>query len=96
MFLNIINKPVLIPAHLEKVVRLLDRFRFSEMVWTLSVNQLALSKEAFAPKAIEPFILAKIDIARIINFLQYLLHNSDMGWIGSPDKIIIFNVKLWP
>ncbi len=91
-----IDKPVLIPAHLEKIVRLLDRFRFNEMVGTLAVNQLALSKEAFAPKAIEPFILAKIDIARIINFLQYLVHNSNMGWIGSPDKIIIFNVELRP
>jgi hypothetical protein len=91
-----IDKPILIPAHLEKVVRLLDRFRFNEMVGTLSVNQLALGKKAFAPKAIEPFILTKINIARVINFLQYLLHNSNMGWIGSPDKIIIFNVKLGP
>ena len=91
-----INQPVLITAHLEKIVRFFDRFRFGFMIRTFAVNQFTFRIETLAPKTVKAFIFTEIDIAGIINLLHYLFNNRNMGCIGSTDKTIVFDIKFRP
>ena len=57
-----LDKPILIVAHPKEIVGFLDYFRFGLVVGTLSVHQLSIRIKTFAAKAIEPLILAEVDV----------------------------------
>ncbi len=91
-----IYEPVLIATHFKKIVGFLDDFRWGFMVRTLSVNQLPLGIKTLTPEAIQALVFGEIDIARIINSLQHLLHYGDMGAIGGADESRVIDAKFGP
>ena len=81
-----IDEPVLIATHFKKIVGFFDNFRCCFMVRTLSVHQFSFGVKTLTPETIQTLVFGKIDITRIINFLQHLFHNSHVGRIGGANE----------
>ena len=93
MGLDVVNEPILVFAHLEKIVGFLYDLRFHPMVRAFSVNQFPFLVKTFTSKAVYTFVTGKIDITAIMDLCQYGLDNLDVIGIGCPDKLIIVNVQ---
>ncbi|OQA53686.1 MAG: hypothetical protein BWY44_00105 [Candidatus Omnitrophica bacterium ADurb.Bin292] len=96
MILNIPDQPILILAHLEKIIALPAKLRGDLMIGTLSVHELRFHIEALAAYTIITLILAEIDIPGIKDLLQDHLNRPYMAGVGRADKIIIGYGKLRP
>ena len=94
--MNMINQPVLVVTHLEKVVGFFYGFRRCFVIRALAVNQLSICIKALTPKAIKPLVFTEIDIPRIIDLLHNLFYQYHMGWIRRTDEITVFDIKLGP
>jgi hypothetical protein len=96
MLIDVVDQPLLITAHFEKIVGFLDRLRGRLVVRATAVDQFPLGVKAFAPEAIKAFVFAEIDVAGIVDTLQDRLYHCHMARVGGADEIIVGNVQLRP
>jgi len=62
MFLNVLDQPILIFAHLEEVILLLNELRLLLVIRAFTINQFSLGIEAFATEAVISTVFPEIDI----------------------------------
>ena len=96
MIMDMVDKPLLVFAHLEKVVGFFNDLRFGLMVRALSLHQFPIRIKAFAAKAVFAFIFIEINITLVVYFLENFGDHSHVIGIGCANKIIILNIELWP
>ena len=59
---NVVDEPVLVSAHPEKIVGFLDGGGLNLVVGALTIHQLPLRVKSFTAETIEAFIFAEINI----------------------------------
>ena len=89
MCIDIINQSVCIFAQFEEISFFLGINDFTAAVRTLAVHQLAFCKERFTWCTVFAFIIAFINIALIMQFLENLLNLLLMIFICCTDKLVI-------
>ena len=93
---DMLDQPVGVLAHTEEVGLLLSRLDRASTVGTLAVHQLGLREKGFAGSTVQPFIIAFIDIALIVQLLEDLLHLGLMVCVRGADELIIGGVHQIP
>ena len=93
VLVNMLNQPVRILAHTEKVRLFFGRLHFSAAIGTFSVHQLTLRPEGFAGRTIHPLIRSLIDIALVIKAFENLLHLLFMRFVRGADKFVIGDIQ---
>ena len=63
IFPNMINQPLLIIAHPEKIIGFPDNFRLCLMIRAFAVREFAICVKPLAPETVAPLIFAETDIA---------------------------------
>ena len=92
MCLDILNEPVLVFAHPEKVILLRNLHRRPPAIRTIPINQILLRPESLIRNTIPPLVIIRINLARIVNALQNLGYNALVPRFGSANKIIMRNI----
>ena len=93
---NVVDQPLLVAGHPEKIVLFGDLLRRSQVVGAIAVDQLLFRQIALAASAIEAAVFIEIDIPQVIYLLQNALHHGHMGRIGGADEMIGLNVEHGP
>jgi len=81
MLIDMINQPLLIFTHTEKIVGLFYLLRFGLMIGTFFVNQFTFHIETLAAETVQTFIFTVIDISIFIDLIQDVAHVCI--WSGS-------------
>jgi len=84
---------LLVFAHPEEVVGFLPFNRLPVVVGAFAVNEFALRVKPFTAYAVEPPVVAEVDISRVIDVLQDGLHHPDVLRVGGANKTIIPNIQ---
>ena len=96
MCVDIIDEPVLVSTHSEKIVGLPDHLGNSFVVRTSPVYQLTVCVETLTSKTVCAFVFAEVDIFSIIDFLQDFLDHLHVGRVCGAYEVIIFYVEFRP
>ncbi len=96
MRLDVVDEPLLIFAHAEKIVGFFTLHGFLVVVRTFPVHQFPLRVEAFAPDAIEALVGAEIDVPCLVDLLEDVLDDLDMGLVRRSDELVVADVELRP
>ncbi len=96
MLVDIVDKALLILAHLEKIVFLPQRLHRSLAVGAFFLDQVFFSKEAFTGHAIPALVVGGVDKVLVIQLLQYLLYHFLVPCLGGADKVVVCNTQLVP
>ena len=91
-----INQPLLVLAHLEKIVGLLNPLRRGVVVRALAVYQLPLGVEPFAAETVKPLVFAEVDVAGLINGGQNPAYHLFVILVGGADKVAVADVQFSP
>src|SRR4030042_586674 len=93
---NMINKPVLISAHPEKIIALLDSFWPALVIRTFAVDQLPFSIKTLASETVMSCVFTEIYIAIIIHSIEDHLHGLYMSIISGAYKVIVGDIQSGP
>ena len=91
-----VDKPVLVAAHAEKIVGFLDDFRGLVVVRAFTVHQLAFGVKPFAAEAVQALVFAVVDVPVVIYFLEDLFDHSHMGGIGRTNEGVVADIEFGP
>ena len=91
-----LDKPVLVSAHPEKIIRFLDNFRNRFVVRASAIHQFAFCIKTFTPKTVCAFVFAEVDISCIIDLLQDFLDYPGVGRGCCAYEIVILYVEFRP
>ena len=89
-------QPLEVVAHLEEVVGLVARVRCRLVVAAEPVLQVALGQEALAADAVEPLVLAELDLARVPDLLEDAAHGRRVVRVGRADKAVVGDTEFVP
>ncbi len=87
--LQVLHQPRLVLRHLEEVVLLLDEGERGLVIGALAVHDLLLGVEPLAAVAIPAAVLAEVDLARVEETLQDLLHHFLVPRLGGADEVVV-------
>ena len=93
---DVLNQPVLIIAHLEKIVRLFDGLRLGIMIRAFAVYKLSVGIESLAPETVLPFVFTEIDLPLVVNFLKHLFDDRNVIFFSGSNKVTVSDVELRP
>ena len=96
IFLYVINKPVLIIAHTEKIVGFPDHLGGCLMIRTLAVDQFSFREKSFAPETVQPRIIAEVYVPLVINPVQDQLHGLLVCRVRGANKIAVADIQFGP
>ena len=96
MGVNMLDQPIRIFAHLEKIGLLPGRLHRTSAVGTFAVHQLGLGEERLAGSAVHALIIPFVNVAFLIHFLEDLLHLALMVFVRGADEFIIGSVHQIP
>ena len=94
--LEVLDQPVLVLRHLEEVVLLLDEGERGLVIGALAVHDLLLGVEALAAVAVPAAVLAEVDLARVVEALQDLLHHLLVPRLGGADEVVVGDAEAPP
>jgi len=92
----VVDEPVLIFAHFEKIVFLLTSYGGTIMLGALAVNKFFCGIEPFTANTILTAIGAKVDVSLVINLLEDIAYYSLVKLICGADEVVVGNIKIWP
>ena len=87
---------VLILGQAEEIALLFGVDYFSAAVGALAVHELTFRPERFAGRAVLALVVRLVDVALLVELLEYLLHRFDVVAVGSADKLIVGNIEKLP
>ncbi len=97
MGLDVVDQPVLILAHPEKIVGFGDFVGLAAALGTEGVPvQVLFLEETFAGHTVTPFVFVLVDFAAVVQVLQDFLHHFFMERHGGADEIIVGNIEGLP
>ena len=97
MALDIREDAILIFAHLKEISFFRDFLHGAVAVRAAAVLvQLVLRPVAFARRAVQPFVLAFINVALRVNAAENLLHDTLVALLRRADEIIVADVQPLP
>jgi len=91
-----INEPVLVFSHGEKIIRFPDNGRFGLVIRAFAVDKFTRVIEPFAIIAVESFVFAEIDIPGVVDLCENMFYNRNVVGIGCPDKPVVIDADLGP
>ena len=94
--LNVSHKLVSILAHLEEVSLFLCSLYSSATVGAFAAFCLSFSEKGLTGCAIPTLVFALINIALIVELLEYFLYCRLVIVVSCTDKVVVFNVHLVP
>ncbi len=94
--LEVLDQPRLVLRHLEEVVLLLDEGERGLVIGALAVHDLLLGVEALAAVAVPAAVLAEVDLARVVEALQDLLHHLLVPRLGGADEVVVGDAEAPP
>ena len=94
--MNVINQPVLVFAHPEEIILFLNIFRFFQMLRTFAINQFFSRVKPLASDAIITAVFMFVDFTFVPKILKNILDGFFVIIIGSTNKEIIGDFKLFP
>jgi len=92
----VVDEPVLVSAHPEKIVFFLTVYGGAIMLRALTVNQFLCGIEPFTANTILAAVGAKVDISLVVNLLEDIAHYSFVKLISGADEVVVGNIKTWP
>ncbi len=93
---DVVAQPLLIFAHMEEVILLLDELRSNFVIRAKPIHELFLRIEPLASEAIQSTVFAERNITRIVDFLQNVLHGAHMVRICGANETIGMDMELRP
>ena len=96
MGFNIFQNSILIFGQFKEITFFRHFFYRAAAVRAFAVYKLAFQPVRFARNAVQTFIILFINVALVINFLQYSLHYFMVAFFAGADKIIVGNVQHFP
>ena len=96
MGFNIFQNSILVFGQLKEITFFRHFFYRAAAVRAFAVYKLAFQPVRFARNAVQTFIILFINVALVINFLQYSLHNFMVAFFAGADKIVVGNVQHFP
>ncbi len=96
MAFDIVNEPLLIVAHPEKIVGLLNSIDFFPALRAVAVDEILFGEKSFATDAVPAFVLGAVDFVAIKQILQNLLHNCFVARLRRANKIVVRNFQPFP
>ena len=85
-----------VARQLEEVVLLDDVLDRPHVDRTIAVDQLVLRVVRLARDAIEALVGSELDVARVVDRLQELLHRRVMARLGGADEVVVGDVESVP
>ena len=89
-------QPVAVLLHAEEVVAFAAQDRRVAVLRQLAVDQLVLSHVAFLADRVQPFVLAVVDVARVVDALQDGAHHALVALLGGADEVVVGDVERLP
>ena len=89
---DVIDELLLVLAHLEEIILLLDPLHVAELAGVLFL----FGDETLFGHRIPAFILVGIDVALVVDVLQHFLHNGLMTVFGGADKVVVPDLEPFP
>ena len=97
MILDVLEHAILVFAHLEEIRFLRDLLHGAVAVRAAAVLvELVLRPVALAGRAVEPFVLALVDIALLVDAAEDLLHDALVALLRRADEIIVADGESFP
>ena len=96
VFLDVVNEPLLVFAHPEEVVALFAVFGNRLMLGAFPVGKFLLHVEPFATDAVEPLVLAEVNIPGLVDLQEDPPDRLHVVRIGRPDEAIVGHRQLRP
>ena len=96
MLLDVVDQPVLIFAHPEEVILLLDELGFLLMIRAFSIYQFPLGIEAFTPEAIVPAVFPEVEVSVLMDFPEDELNYVLVFFVGGSNEVVVGDVQLGP
>ena len=90
------EQPVLVARQLEEVVLLGDVLDRPAVDRAVAVDELVLGVVRLARDAVEAFVGAELDVARVVDRLQELLHRLVVARLGRADEVVVGDVERVP
>ena len=92
---DMIDQPLLISAHPEKIIGLSNDFRYGLMIRAFTVHQLSIRIEPLASETVSPLVFAEINIARVVN-CSGSAGPPRCGRVRGPDEVVVPDVHIRP
>src|SRR5581483_6690822 len=94
--LNRVDQRLLILAHAKKIIFLADEIGHGLVIGALAVHQLFFRVKALTAVAVKAAVLAEVDFAGVVDFLQHLAHVVLMIAVGGADEMIVGDAAAIP
>ena len=96
MSFNILNEPLLIIFHPEKVVGLHDLGHFAAAFGAFAFHQVFFGEKAFIAHAVPAHIFGLVDQIAVVKILQNFADHFFVISVSSTDKAVVGNAELLP
>ena len=96
IFLDMLHKTVSVLAHFEEVSLLTRLLNGTVAVGALAVDYLSLGKEGLAGSAVPALVVTLVDVALLVEFIEYLSDRLFMVIVGRADKVVVRRTHLIP
>jgi len=93
---ELLAKRLEVTAHLEEVVGFGAFFRRTLMVLAQAVDHIAVGQKAFAADAVEPLVLAKVDVALRMDDFQEVLDRANVIRIRGANEAVVGDAQFFP
>ena len=91
-----IDQPVLIFAHAEKVVAFGDRGHLSAALRALAVDQIFFGEKAFVADAVPTGVVSFVDFAAVVEILQNFPDDTLVFFLGGADEAVAGDSEFLP
>ncbi len=96
VFLNVVDQPILIFAHLKEIIFFLDELGLLLVIRAFPIHQFSLGIEAFATEAVISTVFPEIDVPFIIDFPQDQLNYLLVFFSCGANEGVVGDVQLGP
>ncbi len=94
---DVVDQPLLVLAHAEEVVALLDHLHVGgKIVDAAPLGQILFGDERLAAHIVETVVVGGIDFPAVVEVLQDGLHDAGVAGLGGADKIVVGDLQTLP
>ena len=96
MGLDIVDEPILIFAHAEKVVAFGNGIDISAAIRAFAIHQIFFGEKAFTADTVPAGVICFVDLIPVIEILHDLGNDFFVAFLGGADKVVIGNAQACP
>ena len=93
---QVLQQPALVLLHPEEVVGLAAQFGGVAVTGIHAIHQFLVGHVALGAHRIQALVLGEIDVARIVDLLQNLLHVALVAVLGGADEVVVTQAQPVP